>query len=387
MLACAFGHAISDGYANFVAPLLHTVRQLFGVSDAVIGLITLLFSCTTNFGQPIFGYVVDRWRWHNVIPLALFTAAVFVSVAGFMPNLYAFVGCLMLAGLGIALFHPRGGALAAEASGARRALGMSIFGAGGAVGYACASLVAPLLHQWGLAVGLRPLQGFILGLPLGLAGVIMLARFSPPATAVAATAKRFSIRRDLLPCWRELLPLFVVMSCRSSVVAAYATFVQVLQGDRGASELLQGTVLFAFVGGGALGSVVFGHLSDRLGRRFTTIATLLAAPLFMGLSLHASYVPAVVLLFLGGCLVRGAESVNIAQTQDLMPGGMGTASAIAMGTVWGVAGLLPPVVGLISDHTHNLAYALSLPLVLPVIAALVAVVLPTHAPGCPRARS
>lgn len=380
LLACTLGHAISDGYANFVPPLMHTIRQVFGVSDTTLGLVTLCFSLTTNFGQPVFGYLVDRWRWRGVIPVALLTAAVFMSCVGFAPNLYAFVACLMVAGLGIALFHPRGGALSAEASGTRRALGMSIFGAGGAIGYACASLLAPLLHQWGLALGMRPLQGLILGLPLGLVGVAVLMRLNPQSSVAPVAGERFSLRAHLLPRWRQLAPLFVVMAARSGVVTAFATFFQVLQGDRGASELRQGGVLFAFVAGGALGSIVFGHLSEHLGRRATTVGTLLAAPVFLGLALGSGYALALIFLFLGGLLARGAESVNIAQTQDLLPQGMGTASALAMGTVWGVAGLLPPLVGVISDQTHSLQYALSLTLLLPVIAALVALRLPTHAP-------
>lgn len=363
---------------------MYTVRTVFGASNATLGLITTCFSFSTNFSQPVFGYVVDRWRWRNVIPVALLTAAVFMSLVGLAPNLYVFVACLMLSGLGIALFHPRGGSLAAEASGSKRALGMSIFGAGGAIGYACASLVTPLLNDWGLALGWKPLHGLILGLPLGLVGVGVLARFNPqaPPEAEGATAPEpFSIRAHLLPRWRELLPLFVVMITRSAMVTSYATFFQVMQGERGVSTMRQGGVLFAFVAGGALGSIFFGHLSDRHGRRFMTIATLLAAPLFLWPALQAAYWPALALLFLGGFMARGAESVNIAQTQDLLPLGMSTASGLSMGFVWGVAGLVPPLVGWISDATHNVAYGLSLTLALPLVGALAALKLPTRPPG------
>ena len=75
---------------------------------------------------------------------------------------------------------------------------MSIFGAGGAIGYAVASLLAPLSHSWGLAVGLKPLQGFIFALPLGLVAVFLLWRFNPQAPPREET-ERFSLRTHLVP--------------------------------------------------------------------------------------------------------------------------------------------------------------------------------------------
>jgi len=380
LAACSVAHGIGDGFANFVPPLMYTVRQLFGLSDHHLGLITLLFSATTNFGQPIFGYVVDRWQPKHTISVALLVAAVFTCGIGFAPNVYVFVAFLMMSGWGIALFHPRGGALAAEASGYRRALGMSIFGAGGAAGYAVASLVSRLLHTWGLGLGMKPLQGLIFALPAGILAVLVLARFTPHAPR-PASGERFRLRRDLVPYLPQLLPLLAVMVLRSGTVNAFATFYQVLQGERGASELSQGGVLFAFVAGGAVGGIVGGHLSDIYGRRCVTVLSLLMSPAVLWYALSASYWWAIVLLFIGDFILRAAESVNIAQTQDLLPRGMSTASAISMGFTWGVAAVVPWLVGLVSDLTGSLQYALSLPLLLPLVAVAFALRLPTRPPA------
>ncbi|MEN6547949.1 MAG: MFS transporter [Armatimonadia bacterium] len=402
MLACTFGHAVGDGYANFVPPLWFTVQTLFKLADRDIGLISLLLSTTTNFGQPVFGYLVDRFRLKNTIPLALLVATVFVSAAGFAPQLWMFVACMMISGVGIAFFHPRGGSLAAEASGSRRAFGMGIFGAGGAIGYAVASLGSPLLHDAGLKLGMGPLQGFVLALPLGLAAVWLLWKYNPgreragcaiqpntrplqpegeagfegEAACKVPVEQAFILRRDLLPHWRPLLPLFLVMVLRSATVTSFTTFIQVLQGKLGHSTLFQGAVLFVFVGGGAVGGIVGSRLSEGYGRRFITIITLLMSLPLLYFSLSSSPLLTFLLLFLAGATLRGAESVNIAQTQDLLPQGMSVASAIAMGLTWGFAGLFPPAVGLLSDATGNLKLALACTIVLPVIAAGIAVVLP-----------
>ncbi|HCU35939.1 MAG TPA: hypothetical protein DGT21_10965 [Armatimonadetes bacterium] len=378
------GHAISDGYVNFVPPLWHVVRSMFALTDASLGLVMMVFSLITNFGQPVFGYFIDRRGWRNVVGLGVLVGAVGTCFVGFMPGIVAFTAMLVFSGVGTALFHPQGGGAAAHASGARRALGMSIFGMGGAVGYAMGALASPLLHSLGLRLGMGPLQGFIFALPVGLVLAWVLHSYSrshqAPRQAVA-----FHLRQHLLPYWRSLLPVLGVMVLRSMTVVAYASFYQVIIGDRGLSELYQGVTLFFFVFGGAIGGVLGAQASDLYGRRFVTVTSLLLSPPLLLLSLSADYWPAVVLLFLAGLTLRGAESVNIAQTQDMVPHGINMASSIGMGLAWGLAGIVTPIVGMVSDVTGNLPFAVALTSGLPVVAAAVAMLLPSWPPGHPKA--
>lgn len=378
------GHAISDGYVNFVPPLWHVVRTMFGLSDASLGLVMMVFSLITNFGQPVFGYLIDRRGWRNVVGLGVLIGAVGTCSVGFMPGVVAFTAMLVFAGVGTALFHPQGGGAAAHASGARRALGMSIFGMGGAVGYAIGALASPLLHRLGLHLGMGPLQGFIFALPVGLVLAWVLHAYSRSHEAPRQLVA-FRLRQHLLPYWRSLLPVLVVMVLRSMTVVAYASFFQVIIGNRGLSELHQGATLFFFVFGGAIGGVLGAQASDLYGRRFVTAASLLLSPPLLLLSLSADYWVAVVLLFLAGLTLRGAESVNIAQTQDMVPHGINMASSIGMGLAWGLAGIVTPIVGIVSDVTGNLPLAVGLTSGLPVVAAAVAMLLPSWPPGHPKA--
>ncbi len=378
------GHAISDGYINFVPPLWHVVRTMFGLSDASLGVVMMVFSLITNFGQPVFGYLIDRRGWRNVVGLGVLVGAVGTCCVGFMPGVVAFTAMLVFSGVGTALFHPQGGGAAAHASGARRALGMSIFGMGGAVGYAMGALASPLLHRLGLRLGMGPLQGFIFALPVGLVLAWMLHAYSRSHEAPKQQVA-FRLRQHLLPYWRSLLPVLLVMVLRSMTVVAYASFFQVIIGDRGLSELYQGSALFFFVFGGAIGGVLGAHASDLYGRRFVTAASLLLSPPLLLLSLSADYWVAVVLLFLAGLTLRGAESVNIAQTQDMVPHGINMASSIGMGLAWGLAGIVTPIVGVVSDVTGNLPFAVALTSGLPILGAAVAMFLPSWPPGHPKA--
>ncbi len=384
--AATAGHALSDGFVNLVPPLWHEVRSIFALTNAQLGSVQMAFSLVTNFGQLLFGYLIDRKHWHNVVGLGVFISAVFTCTVGFMPNLWSFVGILVASGIGTALFHPQGAALAAHASGTRRAFGMSIFGMGGAVGYAAGAVLGPWLHQLGVAMGMGPMQGFIFVLPFGLLLAFILHSYSRDHNPGGAQI-RFRLREHLLPSWRSLMPVLIVMVLRSMTVVAYASFFQVIMGERGFAEMQQGWTLFWFVFGGAIGGMLGAHLSDSWGRRFMTVSSLLVSPPLLYYSLEAPYDLALALLFLSGFTLRAAESVNIAQTQDIVPHGMSTASSIGMGLAWGLAGIITPIVGLVSDHTGSLSYALSLTVIFPVIAAAVALVLPTRAVGEARPRA
>ena len=166
------------------------------------------------------------------------------------------------------------------------------------------------------------------------------------------------------------------MVLRAMTVVAFASFFQVMLGDRGLSVMHQGGALFAFVFGGAFGGIVGARLSEYWGRRFVTIVTLALSPPLLYFSLHAGYWPALVLLFVGGFILRGAEPINIAQTQDLVPEGISMASSIGMGLSWGIAGIITPVVGWISDATGDLPYALAWTVLLPLVAAAIGFMLP-----------
>ena len=65
LLGLAFGHALNDGYVNFIAPLWPQIKLKFALSNSDIGAITFWWGLTTNFGQPLFGYLTDRRRPHR----------------------------------------------------------------------------------------------------------------------------------------------------------------------------------------------------------------------------------------------------------------------------------------------------------------------------------
>jgi len=373
LLGLALGHALNDGYVNFIAPLWPQIRERFALSMTDIGAITFWWGLTTNFGQPIFGYLTDRWRPRQLVVVATLISTFFFSFIGYMQTLPGFIAFLVLGGMGVALYHPRGGALAVAVSGSRRALGMGVFGAGGAIGYALGYLGSPYLHNL-----TGDMKGLAYAAPVGLIGAVVLFIINAEGR-IAAQKAAFSFRKHMAPYVGRVLPLMVVMVLRSAAVVAFGNFIPLMLDAQGWDLTKGGHAGFYFISGGAIGGLIGGHISDRLGRRGITIFTLLISPPFLYYALKAAALPSLgwfyVLLFAAGFVMRGAEPTNITHTQEMLPQGASLAASLGMGGAWGFAGLVAPIVGRVSD-SFGVAYALSWVVWVPVAAAVAAVFIP-----------
>jgi MFS transporter, FSR family, fosmidomycin resistance protein len=370
----SLGHAVNDAFVNVVAPLWPQIQQAFGLNNAAVGSITFWWGLTMNFGQPIYGYLTDRWQPRRLVVAATLLSTVFFGGLGYAHSLPLLMVCLVLGGVGAAVYHPRAGALAVAVSGGRRALGMGIFGAGGAFGYALGYLCSPYLYH--LAGSMK---GLAYAMPVGLAGAVMLLLVDAEARVPRAADADFSFRRDVAPRLGKLMPLFVVMVLRSATVVAFATFIPIMLAAHGRELIAGGKAGFFFVAGGAVGGLIGGHVSDRLGRRGITIVTLAAGPALLWLTLRTAAYPGLgaffAMLFVTGLIVRAAEPVNTTHTQELLPGGASLAASLGMGCAWGVAGLIAPLVGRLGD-VYGVDYALQCVIWVPGLAAAAALFIP-----------
>jgi FSR family fosmidomycin resistance protein-like MFS transporter len=378
----SLGHATNDGYVNFIAPLWPVVKAQYGLTNADIGSITFLWGLTTNFGQPVFGYLADRWQPRRLLVVATLVSTLVFSFIGWTQSLPAFFAALVLGGVGVALYHPRAGALSVALSGGRRALGMGLFSAGGTVGFAAGYLGSPYLHDLAGST-----KGLAYACPLGLLTALLLWIMDPESKRRSPDQRSLQLRRDVLPHLRKLLPLLATMSLRSSAVVAFSNFLPILLASQGRALVAGGHAGFLFMAGGAVGGIVGGHISDRIGRRGITIVTLALAAPVMWWALRASALPSLApflaLLFLTGFILRGTEGVNIAHTQELIPRGASLAASLGMGGAWGVAGLVAPPLGKLADR-YGVDYALSWVVWVPLLAAATALLIP---PGDTHRRS
>lgn len=348
LAALVLGHAISDACINFIPPLWPEFQARLGLSNTQIGIIMGAVSITTNFGQPLFGYLGDRYRIPHMVALGPLVAGLFVGLMALPEQIFALGLLYVIAGLGTALFHPQGATLTGRVSGSRKGLGMAVFSAGGAIGYGAGAMIGVLLFErfgWTGLFGATIMGGITAALVYGI---------DPGRRYPETSVEPMRLRTHVLPHLRKVSVLFWLISLRSLVIVVFTTFVPLGAAEWGESTRVGAFLLSTMIIASGFGNFFGGWASDYISRRAVTVGSLLlCAPAFwayVNYGLPAGYV----LLPIAGLLVQAAVSVNIIQGQELMPGAEGVASSLTMGAAWGVGGLFLPLAGAAAD-TYGVA--------------------------------
>ena len=119
LFAASYGHFSIDILNASIAIILTAVAQQFELSVSQIGLAAMIYTFSASLTQPLFGFVVDKFRGRFVTGLGLLWTMVFFALAPFMPNYPLLVTCLTIGALGSGAFHPAGMVNATIAGGHR----------------------------------------------------------------------------------------------------------------------------------------------------------------------------------------------------------------------------------------------------------------------------
>lgn len=363
----SLGHLVVDFYPPFLAALLPLLIKRLGLSLTLASLLASILMVSASLSQPLFGILSDRIGGRKFVFLGPMMAAIGMSFMGILPNYTLIIPFLVIGGLGVACFHPQAAALAGHFSGPKKGLGVSLFMLGGNMGYSLGPMAILTIV---LGLGLE--RSYVALLP-AVIFVLALARYFPksglpsPAVRVKRAAVTTLRLRDLVP----FSLLWLVVWLRSTVILSLITFLPTLQTMRGLSLAAGGTSIAIFMIFGALGGLVGGGLSDRVGRkRMVVLSFLLIIPAFYGF-LHVSIRWTFFFLAPLGFLFFLGESPCIVMAQETVPGRGGTMSALIMGFTWGMAGLVLVGIGTLAD-AFGLTQAINLLLYLPPIALVLA---------------
>jgi FSR family fosmidomycin resistance protein-like MFS transporter len=127
--------------------------------------------------------------------------------------------------------------------------------------------------------------------------------------------------------------------------------------------------LFVFLFCGAVGGLMGGYLSDRIGRHKVISASLLIFPVLMGAFLGTSGPLAWMFVALAGTALLASFSVTVVYAQDLLPHHLGLASGLTLGLAFGAGGVGVGLSGVLADAI-GLRPSLWVLLALPGIAGL-----------------
>lgn len=353
----ALAHAVDDLYQGLVPSVVpyFVLDRHYGYV-AASGL-TLAATLGSSVPQPLFGVIADRREAGWMAGAGAGLAGLGLSVAGLVPG-YAAAWCaILLSGLGVAMFHPAAGKAARRDAG-DSAGAMSLFAAGGSVGFFLApALATPAL----IAVGLPATALFLP--PAALTCFLLLRRHRREAARGAAAGRT---GRDQ---WGPFAALTGIEVLRSAAFFGLNTFVELywirwLHASRG----LAGVALTCFLAGGVAGTLLGGRLADRAGAvRTVQLGTAATLPALAGLLLVPGALAPLPFALATGVTLNVPFAVLVKLGQDYLPARPGTAAGVTLGLGVSVGGLAAPLLGLVAA-AHGPRGALLALLVLPPLA-------------------
>ncbi|MBE1608239.1 MFS transporter [Actinopolymorpha pittospori] len=362
----AVAHAVDDLYQGLVpASVPYFVLDRHYSYVAASGL-TLAATLGSSLPQPFVGLLVDRRQVGWMAAAGVTLAGVGAGLAGLVSSYVAVWLLLLASGLGVAMFHPAGGK-GARARAGESTSAMSIFAAGGSVGF----FLAPVLATPAL-VSL---------------GVGATALFIPPAVVVGFLLLRHHQRTqahvhrvtssDGTDRWRPFLVLTGVEVVRSVLFFGVNTFVGLYWiRHLHASPGLAGVALACFLVGGVVGTLWGGRIADRTGlARTVQLGTAVVVPALVLLRVSPGPYVALAAAVVAGIAVNIPFSVLVKLGQDYLPTRPGTASGVTLGLAVSIGGLIAPVFGVIAQARGTQAVFTVLCFV-PLLALVLAAFLP-----------
>jgi FSR family fosmidomycin resistance protein-like MFS transporter len=355
-LSVALSHLAVDTLSSQVGILLTLLAGSLALNNAAIGLFAALYSIAGAVGQPVFGWLADRYgpRW-SIAGGVLWMAMLF-SLFAVAPGYWPIV-CLIVAALGSAAFHAPGAAKAAQIGHLHMAGQVAtaaslffLFGQGGfALGPAAGGFLVDRFSRSGV---------LFFTLPAILIGLLAARSLSPAREPVEPEARPESASRVMgrpMVDWYHFGLILLISALGRWTELAAATFLPKLLHDRGLSPSVYGLVLAVFMGASALGGVAGGLLGDRWGKlRTVSLASCLSAVPFFLMPIGAG--PGLFAIAAAAGLLNGAPfSILVTMAQRALPGRGGLASGLTLGSMFAAGALGASITGAAADRVGLVA--------------------------------
>ncbi|MFI0773467.1 MFS transporter [Streptomyces sp. NPDC021212] len=376
------GHACVDVYQGAVASLVPFFVAERAYGYAAVSGVVLAASLLSSVAQPVFGALTDRWAMPWLLPVSTVLGGLGIALSGVSGSYGWTLAFVAVSGVGVAAYHPESARVARRVSEGSHGA-MAWFSLGGNLGFATAPLMVGAVVATG-GLRLSPLLAVPALVGSALCLPVLRALDTPgrggPGAAVARGPEDIA----------SFVKLSLAVVCRSIVFIGLSTFISLYAQARPGGSTVAGTAaLFVLYLGGAVGSVLGGHLADRWDRvtvahrsylvTVAAVAGIVFVPgpafyVFVALTSVGLYVP---------------FSLQVTLGQDCLPTRVGTAGGVTLGLTVNVGGLAAPLIGSVA-HATSLRTALAPLIVMPALSWLLFRTLPEPtAPGAagqPRGR-
>jgi FSR family fosmidomycin resistance protein-like MFS transporter len=379
LLSLGFCHLLNDLMQSLLPALYPMLKAQLHLDFGQIGMLTLAFMLTASLLQPSIGMYTDKKPLPYSLAVGMggtLTGLVLLSMAeSYMAVLLA--ACFI--GTGSAVFHPEASRVARAASGGRYGIAQSIFQVGGNLGGAIGPLLAAfiILPRGQASIAWFSLTALLAMLVLARVGMWYAGRLAAANAAVrAATPAGTDAKRAPPPAPAAGVVFFVVLlmvlvfskNAYNSSITTFFTF-YLMEHFRLPVQAAQ-VQLFVYMAAVAVGTLVGGHLSDKIGRRPMIWVSILGALPFTLMLPYANLFWTGVLTIVIALVMASAFPAILVYAHELLPGRVGMVSGMFFGFSFGLGGLAAAGLGQIAD-AYGIVFVYHLTAWLPAIGLLV----------------
>jgi FSR family fosmidomycin resistance protein-like MFS transporter len=353
VMALSFAHLLNDMMQSLLPAIYPIIKEAYHLDFGQIGLITLAFQLTASLGQPLVGMYTDRHPQPYSLVAGMGSTLVGLIVLAHAGSYVMLLIGAALIGTGSAVFHPESTRMARMASGGRHGFAQSLFQVGGQTGQALGPLLAAFIV---VPRGQASISWFSLVALIAMVLLLQVGhwykRQSPePVKAKVAGAMGGSgagkAQAGVALAVTLLVLLMFSKNAYTASLSSYYTFF--LIGKFGVSVQASQILLFLFLVAQAAGSLIGGHLGDRIGRRKIIWLSILGAMPFTLVLPYANLGWTIVLTIIIGAIMASAFPAILVYALELLPGRVGMIAGLFYGVSFGLGALSAAALGELAD--------------------------------------
>jgi len=344
------GHFWVDFYVNIFTAILPIYAYLYGWNKKDIAFILAIQSITVNFGQPVFGYLLDTFPRASSLIKALLWIAIPCILLSYTSQYYLIMLVAFLAGVGSAIYHPLGIIKISEVATDNKGLIYSIYATVGNLGFS----LSPVIIVWFMnRFGIEKIWLFLIPILIW----IILLRLTKSDNHTITTSKKGSL---LVLKDKNLLLIILITTLRCWAFFATIIFMPLYMLQGSDIEKYSGLVQTVFLLATTVGSILGGIMVDKINnQRKILLYSLLLAGFFMQLLLNSQGLITWFLLIIFGIVLHLNFPLTILLVQKMLPTNAGFAAGIMMGLSFGLGSFAATYSGWLADTT-NLGLAMKI---------------------------
>jgi MFS transporter, FSR family, fosmidomycin resistance protein len=349
--AIGFSHLLNDMIQSLLPAIYPLLKNVFSLNFTQIGLITLTFQVTASLLQPVVGLYTDHHPKPYSLSIGMGCTLTGLIILAFAPSYGILLAAAALVGTGSSIFHPESSRVARMASGGRYGLAQSIFQVGGNAGSAMGPLLAALII---LPHGRHSIAWFSLAALLALLVLWQVGGwYKRQQSRVKRPGKSTVLPQAGLPARtvaRSMLILLVLIFSKFFYLASLNSYYIFFLISKFHISVQSAQIhLFVFLSAVATGTIIGGHVGDRIGRKRVIWVSILGVAPFTLILPYASLVWTGPLTFIIGLILASAFPAILVFAQELLPGKVGMVAGLFFGLAFGMAGIGAAVLGKLAD--------------------------------------